>query len=156
MSDCHEFVLALEDHLGLHPGELPEAVPATLELHASNCPACAGRWREAARSRSLLAALRSQTSAAAMEDGYFWTRLQAALEAAPRRRLIPVGGRDLVLASTLFAVTLGSFLYNFRRIERPNADEAIVLDVPHLNPMHPSDDHVRPQLADVMLNLMNP
>ncbi|MGH9393816.1 MAG: hypothetical protein ACRD1E_06565, partial [Terriglobales bacterium] len=74
----------------------------------------------------------------------------------PPSRLHTVRSRDLVLASALFAATLSSFVYNFRRTERPNADEAMVLDVPHLNPMHPADDHVRPQLADVMLNLMNP
>jgi len=153
MSDCREFVLALEEHLALHPGALPADIPAPLGLHAAGCSACAQRWHTAGQSRSLMAALRGP---AVVDDPFFWTRLQARMDGPSRQRSFRVGGRELVLASALFAVTLGSFVYNFRRTERPNADEAIALDVPHLNPMHPADDHVRPQMADVMLNLMNP
>ncbi|HUX67105.1 MAG TPA: hypothetical protein VMV31_06425 [Terriglobales bacterium] len=160
---CKQFVVALEDYLGRHPGALAADLPHALQPHASACPRCQRRWSTAARSRLLLGGLRPSPEAVeAGLDPFFLTRLQAriyAQEHAPALfglRGWQIAGRDLVLAAVLFAGTLGSFLYNFHRIETPNADEAMVLDVPHLNPQHPSDDHVRPKLADVMLNLMNP
>ncbi|MGH9466215.1 MAG: hypothetical protein ACRD1Y_02555 [Terriglobales bacterium] len=108
----------------------------------------------------LLANLRPEPGAdAAAPDPWFTKRVLARIErqsARTGRLQWRIAGRDLALASMLFAATLGTFLYDFHRVERPNADEAIVLDVPHLNAMHPADSHVKPRLADAMMNLMNP
>lgn len=158
---CKHFIVALEDYLGRHPGELLAELPSPLRSHASACARCEHRSRVAFRSRRLLAELRPGDEPC--PDPYFFTRLQARIAAQQQHPPVRFGlrgwqvaGRDLTLAAILFAGTLGSFLYNFHRIESPNADEAMVLDVPHTNPMHPSDDHQRPQLADAMLSLMNP
>ena len=159
---CKQFVVALEDYLGRHSGVLAAELPHALQPHASACRRCQQRWSTAARSRLLLGGLRHPPEAEPALDPYFFTRLQARIHAQQHAPSLfglrgwQIAGRDLVLAAVLFAGTLGSFLYNFHRIETPNADEAMVLDVPHLNPQHPSDDHVRPKLADAMLNLMNP
>lgn len=157
---CREFLGLLEDYLAQHPGSAPGAVPIRMGGHAQTCRRCQKRWETAVRSRGLLAGLRSNEEPPS--DPYFLGRVRARIREQEARRAnaglrgLHVAGRDLVIAAALFATTLGSFVYNFRRTERPNADEAIVLDVPHLNPMHPSDDHVRPKAADVMLSLMNP
>lgn len=148
----------VEDFLERQPAPGTE-LPAGLAEHAAGCRACATQIENALRSHWLLQALQAEAEPA---DDYFGTRLRArleALQAARRRgwmRGLSVAGRDLALAAALFATMLGSFLYNFQRTERPNADEAMALDVPHLNPMHPSDDHLRPKPVDVMVNLMNP
>lgn len=157
---CSQFIVALEEYLARHPGSPPDSVPAQWEPHVQACDRCQRRWETAARSRRLLVGLGSVAEPAS--DPYFLTRVQARIremqahQAAAGLRGLHVAWRDVIIASALFASTLGSFVYNIRRTERPNADEAIVLDVPHLNPMHPSDDHIRPKAADVMMSLMNP
>ncbi|MGH9482337.1 MAG: hypothetical protein ACRD1L_09620 [Terriglobales bacterium] len=164
MTPCKQYVVALEDYLARHPGALSASPPPPLASHAATCHACQRSWLTAARSRSLLASVRAGGEPEPGADGtaYFLTRLHARIREQEGRKAhaglrgLRIAGRDLALAGVLFAFTLGSFVYNFQRTERPNADEAMVLDVPHLNALHPSDDHVRPQLADAMLNLMNP
>lgn len=163
MTQCRQFIVALEDYLARHPNSVAEAPPARLAEHADHCAKCQERWRVATRSRSLLASLRHPAEPGSEAfDAHFLTRLNARVREQERQIAargffgLRVAGRDLTLAALLFACTLGSFVYNLQRTERPNADEAMVLDVPHLNPMHPADDHVHPQLADAMLSLMNP
>lgn len=157
---CTEFILALEDHLACHPGPAGAEPPLRLRDHAEACWRCRDRWHTAAGSRLLLAELREPAQPTELPP-YFLTRLRAEIsrqsQPLPRGfRGLRIAARDLVVAALLFTGALGSFLYNFQRTERPNADEAMVLDVPHLNPAHPADDHIRPRNADVMLSLMNP
>jgi hypothetical protein len=159
MSKCQEFVLGIEDYLAQHPG--PEAqLPSRLEAHAQRCGRCREGWERAQRSRRLLAAVRVEGEPPA--EPFFLTRVQARIEVEARRRTKagllgrPVRWRDVAIAGALFAATLCTFVYDVHRTERPNADEAIALDVPHLNPNHPAGSHVKPKLADAMLNLMNP
>jgi hypothetical protein len=159
MSKCHQFVLGIEDYLAQHPG--PDvSLPSRLERHALRCRSCRKGWEEARRSRRLLAQLRLEGEPPA--EPFFLTRVQARIEAEARRRAHsgllgrPVRWRDVAIAGALFAATLCTFVYDVQRTERPNADEAIALDVPHLNPNHPAGSHVKPKLADAMLNLMNP
>ncbi|MGH9478435.1 MAG: hypothetical protein ACRD1A_04325 [Terriglobales bacterium] len=134
--------------------------PPGWNRHLETCRHCQADWERAARSRVLLASLRAEPDASATEpDPWFARRVLARIEresARPGRLKWKIAGRELALASMLFAATLGTFIYDFHRVERPNADEAIVLDVPHLNPMHPADSHLQPRMSDVMLNLMNP
>lgn len=157
MGKCREFKVALETAWDRH-GELTP--PEGWSHHLQRCSHCQADWERAARSRVLLANLRPEAATGGSEpDPWFTRRVMARIErqAAGRGQLQwRIAGRDLALASMLFAATLGTFLYDFHRVERPNADEAIVLDVPHLNPMHPADSHARPRLADAMMNLMNP
>ncbi len=159
MSKCREFVWGMEEYLAQHPGPDPQ-LPSRLEPHVRRCGACSAGWERAVRSRQLLAGLRVEGEPPA--EPYFLARVAARIEAEERRRARsrllgrPVRWRDVALAGTLFAATLCTFVYGVRRTERRNADEAIVLDVPHLNPNHPAASHVKPKLADVMLNLMNP
>jgi hypothetical protein len=152
---CRSYVLALEEFLDQHPGELPPAPAAEWARHGETCRACRRHWQVAAASRHLLSGLPAQPL---RPDPYFLTRLQARLAPQPRPWLggLRVGWRGLAVAATLFAVTATSFAYDLHRTESPNADEAMVLDVPHVNALHPSDDHLRPSLSDAMLNLMNP
>ena len=152
---CRPFLLQLEEFLDQHPGPLPSLPPGEWGHHSRHCSACLERWRTAARSRILLAGLQAPPAA---PDPYFFQRLQTRLAPQPRPWLggLRISWRSLTLAGTLFAVTATSFAYDLHRTETPNADEAMVLDVPHVNAMHPSDDHVRPTLSDAMLNLMNP
>lgn len=158
---CRSFVLQLEEYLARHPDALTAgsgAVPAQLAPHAQRCRSCRQRWRAAAASRTLLSPLRPPGEPAT--DPLFYGRLRARIATLEATRWHPgwaeVRLRHLVLASVLFIAALGSFVYNLHRTETPNADEAMVLDVPHINPQHPADSHAQPRLADVMLNLMNP
>ncbi|MGH9476985.1 MAG: hypothetical protein ACRD1C_11730 [Terriglobales bacterium] len=149
----------LEEYLTRHPdaggGLEAGQAPGGLEGHFRACRECRQRWRVTMASRMLLTSLRSPGGLLA--DPYFYGRVRARIEAlAPAQRWVEIRWRHLVLASLLFATALGSFVYNIQRTETPNADEAMVLDVPHLNPQHPEDSHLQPRLADVMLNLMNP
>jgi len=150
---CHQFAMEVEAYLDRHPGPAPVAVPSQLAAHAGECTTCAEAWTQAAASRTLLSHL---AEAPVSEDTtYLATRVRA-LIADRERRYLPVAWKEMAVAAVLFAFTLGSFVYNIRRTESPNIDEAIALDVPHLNPQHPSDDHQRPGRADVMLTLMQP
>ena len=150
---CRQFAIEVEGYLDRHPGPAPASVPTQFAGHARECAACAGAWAQAAASRSLLASMADATTP---NDIPFMSARVHALIADRERRFLPVAWREMVVAAALFAVTLGSFVYNIRRTERPNIDEAIALDVPHLNPLHPSDDHLHPGNADVMLILMRP
>lgn len=160
---CRQFVVEAEDFLATHPEAAPLEVPPALRPHAAACRGCQARWLEASRSRRLLTPLREQAAAQRVPDPHFLTRVRGRIQLCQAQPSgwrdwlgLNIAARDLVIAAVLFFCTLSAFIYNFHRIERPNADEAMVLDVPHTNPQHPSDDHVRPGMADVMLNLMNP
>ena len=155
---CGDFVLELEEFLAAHPGA-PGTMPAHLKVHAEVCGACTARWRTAARSRLLLMELRPPEPPAA--DPYFLNRVRARIQAQRGRPFATLAGlrvawKDLIVAGALCAVTLGAFVYNLRRTERPNADEAIVLDVPHIDPHHPADSHRQPQTADALVSLIYP
>ena len=157
--NCSQFVLELEEDLAAHPG-LPEAIASRLAAHANGCEGCRQHWQTAVETRSLLSGLR-RLDAGVPDPGFaanVGNRILArkARSAWERWRGLTIARRDLVVATVLFVITLGSFVYNFTHIERPNMDEAFALDVPHLNPQHPSDDHLRPRNADAMLNLMTP
>jgi len=157
---CRQFIVGVEEYLARHPGTPSRQVPLQLADHAEGCVGCRERWRVAVQSRVLLAGLRPESEPTPVP--FFATRVQARIREQQTRQSasnwagMNVAWKDLIIAGVLFASTLGSFVYNFRRVERPNVDEAIVLDVPHLNPQHPADDHVTPKPADVMLSLMNP
>lgn len=160
---CRQFVAAVEEFFDTHPAARPLEPPPLLQEHVAGCPACRSRWQQACQSRRVLDPLRQTGRELEEADPAFLLRLHRRIQqqqarAAGWRGLfrLNIATRDLVLAAVLFLCTLGAFVYNFHRIERPNADEAMVLDVPHTNPQHPSDDHVQPGMADVMLNLMNP
>ncbi len=159
MSKCRAFIMGMEEYLAQHAGPEPQ-LPSRLAAHAERCPACRGGWQDALRSRQLLAGLRLEGEPPAQP--FFLARvrvrIQEEAERRARSRLLgrPVRWRDVAIAGALFAATLCTFVYDVHRTERPNVDEAMVLDVPHLNPNHPAASHVKPKLADVMLNLMNP
>ena len=162
-SPCRQFAVDAEQFLATHPGPAPAEPPVQLRNHAAQCATCRVRWQDASRSRRLLAPWRELAAEKSHVDPHFLTRLRVHIRQQQARpagwralRRLDVAGRDLRIAAVLFLCTLSAFVYTFQHIERPNADEAMVLDVPHLNPQHPSDDHVRPRMADVMLNLMNP
>lgn len=164
-SPCRQFAVDAEQFLATHTGLSPAEPPVQLRSHAAQCAPCRARWQDACRSRHLLAPLRELAAAAdkSNSDPHFLTRLRVRIRQQQARptgwrtlRRLDVAGRDLLIAAVLFLCTLSAFVYTFHHIERPNADEAMVLDVPHLNPQHPTDDHARPGMADVMLNLMNP
>ncbi|MGH9488421.1 MAG: hypothetical protein ACRD04_12645 [Terriglobales bacterium] len=145
----------MEDYLDGHPGPAAASPPEALGPHVEQCRRCGQRWTVAARSRKLLAPL--QRSGEPPADPNFYARLRARIEGLePRWRRAEIRWRHVVLAGVLFAMALGAFVYDMHQVETPNADEAMVLDVPHINPNHPVDSHVRPQLADAMENLMNP
>lgn len=153
-AECRRFIREAEDFLATHPGAL-EATPARLVRHLGTCPPCMHRWRVMLASHCLLGSLQAEKEPAA--DPYFYERVRARIQALqPRYRRAEIRWLHLALAAALFIAALGSFAYNLHRTEMPNADEAMALDVPHLNPQHPADSHLRPRLADAMLNLMNP
>lgn len=158
---CAAFKVQLEEWLERGGAA---ALPGALRAHADGCARCRQGVEAALRSRVLLRAL--GRGVATEPSPYFAECVRARIQAAKRVQAwgqawgwmsgLRVAGRDLVLATALFGLMLGSFIYNFQRTERPNSDEAMALDVPHTNPMHPADDHVRPRAADAMLSLMNP
>lgn len=153
-AECRRFIREAEDFLATHPGTLG-CTPARLGPHLGSCRACTHRWRVMLASHCLLSSLQAEKEPAA--DPYFYERVRARIQALqPRYRRTEIRWLHLALAAALFVAALGSFAYNLHRTEMPNADEAMALDVPHLNPQHPADSHVRPRLADAMLNLMNP
>ncbi|MGH9412447.1 MAG: hypothetical protein ACRD0Y_01785 [Terriglobales bacterium] len=152
--ECRSFVRAAEEFLASHPGAVTYT-PARLASHLERCRRCLQRWQSALASRELLTSLRSEGELAA--DPYFYSRLRTRIGAMRRRSgMAEIRWLHLALAMALFFVALGSFAYNLHRTETPNADEAMALDVPHINPQHPADSHAQPRLADAMLNLMNP
>jgi hypothetical protein len=160
MTKCRAFVLAVEDYLAQHPASQPQ-LPSRLEAHARDCARCRRGWETARQGRQLLAAIRVEGERPT--EPFFLTRVQARIAQEEQRRAQaagflgrPVRWRDVAIAGAFFAATLCTFVYDVHRTEAPNADEAIALDVPHLNPNHPAGSHVRPKLADAMLNLMNP
>lgn len=154
---CSGFVRALEDYLASHPDAVQ--VNGQLGAHAVGCPRCQQRLELALRSRVVLSALR--TPPAEGVDPYFLTRLQARIEGERRRRSgtpfrRPLAWRDLAVATMLLVVSLTSFVYDVHRTEAPNVDEAMVLDVPHVNFRHPSLDHRHVTTSDVLMSLLNP
>ncbi|MGH9468045.1 MAG: hypothetical protein ACRD1Y_11895 [Terriglobales bacterium] len=153
--NCRKFILAAEEFLDGHSGPAPLPIPASMNSHLASCTACRERWATVLRSRSLTLSL--QTGEEPALDPYFYDRLRARIAAARHGRArFEIRWRHVVLACALFLACLSSFAYDMHRTETPNADEAIALDVPHINPQHPSDSHLHPRLADAMLNLMNP
>jgi len=154
---CRQVQLAFEDRLDALPGVAAEPLGRDIQAHLELCEVCAAEVRRAQQSRMLLSALRREAEPAA--DPFFFTRLQARLRAQARPVVsfwhLGVGRRDLLVAMLIFLVSLGSFVYDVHRIERPSADEAIALDVPHVNTQHPSDDHRAADSQDVMLSLLS-
>ncbi|TAN21804.1 MAG: hypothetical protein EPN33_09070 [Acidobacteria bacterium] len=151
---CRRFIREAEDFLATHPGAAGGA-PVRLAPHLGICRLCTRRWQVMLASHSLLHRLQAEKEPAA--DPYFYERLRARIQTLqPRYRRAEIRWLHLALAAALFVAALGSFAYNLQRTEMPNADEAMALDVPHINPQHPADSHVQPRLADAMLNLMNP
>lgn len=151
---CAACEVTLEEWMEIGEGQL---LPAELQEHIAGCVRCRSRVQAALRSRVLLRSLRAKEET--VDSPYFAARVLAGIRQQARKPGwggLRVAGRDLVLATALFGAMLGSFIYNFQRTERPNSDEAMALDVPHTNPMHPADDHARPRPADAMLSLMNP
>src|SRR6185312_9766144 len=130
-SACRRFILEIEDLLD-RGSACDSARDSRVPQHAHACASCGDRWRAAQLSRRLLAGIEPPNRTA---DPYFWTRLQARLHPVRLPRWSGVGAkaRDWAMASALFAATLGLFVYNIKRTEVPNANEAMALDVPHLN-----------------------
>lgn len=154
---CSGFIRALEDFLASHPDAV--SVNGQVAAHAAGCQRCQQRLQWALQSRMVLSTLR--TPPAEGVDPYFLTRLQARIESERRRRLgsllqRPLAWRDLAVATMLLVVSLTSFVYDVHRTETPNVDEAMVLDVPHVNFRHPSLDHRHVTASDVLLSLLNP
>lgn len=154
---CSRFVRGLEEYLDSHPETLQ--VNGELGAHASRCRRCRSVMDDALRSRLLLVSLRAPQEEST--DPYFLTRLHARIEAESAQR--PLGflqrrlaWRDVLAATLLFAVSLGSFVYDVHHTETPNVDEAMVLDVPHVHPQHPLLDHRHTTPTDVLLSLLNP
>jgi hypothetical protein len=155
---CRQFRLASEEFLDRHGNPSPGPPPAELQHHITACVTCAGQWERALKSRVLLASLRAPEPPV---DPYFMQRLQAHLQAATAAReairrpwQLAVGMRQFVAVASIFVVTIAMFVFDMARIERPNVDEAIVLDVPHADALHPADDHLRVDRADVILSLL--
>ena len=152
---CRQVQLDFEGRLDAVPGSSSEPLGRDLQAHLESCARCAAEVTAAQQSQWLLGALRREGEPPA--DPYFFTRLQARLRTEARPSItfwhLGVGRRDLLVATLIFLVSLGSFVYDVHRIEQPNADEAIALDVPHVNVQHPADDH-RADSQDVMLSLL--
>ena len=159
--NCKQFLPHLETHWDRHAGEPAPRLPRELASHAEACPRCAARLRTGQLSRQLLFSLRPPAPDATESErqtDLFVARLRRRLEqreAAPAWLHLRVRWRDLAVAGAVFAITLTSFVYNVRRTETPDISEAEVLDVPHVNWQHPSDDH-RAGATDVFLSLLNP
>ena len=154
---CRNFRTALEEYFDTRPAVGPSAsggLSRDLSDHVRTCKHCAGEYRDAVRSRILLSSLKDEAQPQA--DPYFFTRLQARIREQARSFSVwrlPLGVRDVVAVVAVFLIMLGTFIFNFQRLESPNIDEAIAVDVPHVNALHPSDDH-QPHSEDVMLSLL--
>lgn len=159
--NCKQFLRHVETHWDRHAGEPAPHLPRELASHAEACPRCAARLRTGQLSRHLLFSLRPPAAADPAETerqtDLFVARLRRRLEQreAAAWPYLRVRWRELAVAGAMFAITLTSFIYNVRRTETPDISEAEVLDVPHVNWQHPSDDH-RAGATDVFLSLLNP
>lgn len=152
---CRHFQITLENYLESHAE--PPLPPITGESgrHMKECPSCAVAFDRALRSRRLLHTLRQDASPYA--DAYFLTRLRARIEAASEPRpawpAVLRPGRELLVASCLFLLTLGTFVYNVHRVEAPSIGEAIALDAPHVHARHPNLDH-HLRKVDLLLSVL--
>lgn len=154
---CSGFIRRLEEYLASHPDSL--RVNGELGAHAAGCRRCAQALETALLSRALLASLREPL--VEETEPAFFTRLHAHIDAESAQRARgflqrPLAWRDLVAATLLLVVSLGSFVYDVQHTETPNVDEAMVLDVPHVHARHPSLDHLHATPTDVLLSLLNP
>lgn len=154
---CSRFKRGLEDYLANHPDSLQ--VNGALGVHAARCLRCRVLLDDAMRSRLLLSALRIPREETV--DPYFLTRLHARIATESTGRSYRFLERhlawpDVLAATLLFAVSLGSFVYGVHHTEAPNVDEAMVLDVPHIHPQHPLLDHRHTTPTDVLYSLLNP